>query len=337
VHHKQQPEKERTTMKIKSAVGILAITGALALQGRAQNLITNGSFESPVEPANAFTMATPDGWSGGVWIVNGNGSLSESGWPTPEDGNQYDDIGNGGSGPISQTFNVPVSSQYSLTWFDNEYVGWEHSYTVSVTGNTTASYDSVSTGLWISQSLSVSLNAGENTLVFQPTGGAGDTLIDNVSLVPSFSVAPTTPIISWTNPAPIVFGTVLSSNQLNATANVAGSFAYNPTNGAVLNVGTNTLSVIFTPSDTFDYTSATDSVSLVVLPPLPLINIQKAVYLTSTNLSVGYNYQVQASSDLINWTNQGSVFTATNSNWQSANYWNVSDWNQLFFQLQLVP
>jgi hypothetical protein len=145
-----------------------------------------------------------------------------------------------------------------------------------------------------------------------------------------------TPVVTWPPPSPITYGTALSSNQLNATANVPGSFAYNPTNGTVLNAGTNTLSVIFTPTDTVDYSSVTDSVSLVVFVPQPIINIQKAVYLTSTNLLVGFDYQVQASSDLINWTNQGSVFTATNSNWQSTNYWNVNDWNQLFFQLQVV-
>ncbi len=76
---------------------------------------------------------------------------------------------------------------------------------------------------------------------------------------------------------------------------------------------------------------------LFALESAPIVNIQKAVYLTSNNLWAGSNYQVQASSDLINWTNQGSVFTATNSNWQSTNYWNVSDWNQLFFRLQLAP
>ena len=53
---------------------------------------------------------------------------------------------------------------------------------------------------------------------------------------------------------------------MNATDNVPGSFAYSPTNGTVLNAGTNALSVIFTPTDTVDYSSATTSVSLVVLP-----------------------------------------------------------------------
>jgi len=75
-----------------------------------------------------------------------------------------------------------------------------------------------------------------------------------------------TPIITWTNPAPIIYGTALTSNQLNATANVPGTFAYNPPNGTVLNVGANILTVIFTPTDTVDYSSVTGNVSLVVSP-----------------------------------------------------------------------
>ena len=77
---------------------------------------------------------------------------------------------------------------------------------------------------------------------------------------------PAVPIITWANPVAIPYGMALTSNQLDATANVSGSFAYNPTNGTVLNVGTNTLTVIFSPTDTNDYSSVTNSVSLVVLP-----------------------------------------------------------------------
>jgi hypothetical protein len=40
----------------------------------------------------------------------------------------------------------------------------------------------------------------------------------------------------------------LSPTQLNATANVAGTFAYSPAGGAVLQPGSNTLNVTFTPS-----------------------------------------------------------------------------------------
>jgi phage/plasmid primase-like uncharacterized protein len=84
-----------------------------------------------------------------------------------------------------------------------------------------------------------------------------------VILLPSLLTKPT---ITWSNPAPISYGTALSSIQLDATANVLGGFAYNPTNGTVLNAGADALTVIFTPTNTADYSSATDTVSLAVSP-----------------------------------------------------------------------
>ena len=75
----------------------------------------------------------------------------------------------------------------------------------------------------------------------------------------------TTPTITWATPAAIVYGTALSySAQLDATANVDGTFVYSPAAGTVEPVGNNTLSVTFTPNDTKDYTNATDTVSLTV-------------------------------------------------------------------------
>jgi hypothetical protein len=71
-------------------------------------------------------------------------------------------------------------------------------------------------------------------------------------------------VVTWPTPVSIANGTALSAAQLNATANVPGSFAYNPAIGTVLNVGTNTLSLTFTPTDTVDYNTATAAVTLVV-------------------------------------------------------------------------
>ena len=63
-----------------------------------------------------------------------------------------------------------------------------------------------------------------------------------------------TPEITWPNPADIVYGTPLSGTQLDATALVPGSFSYAPGPGTVLNAGEDqTLSVLFTPSDSIDY------------------------------------------------------------------------------------
>ncbi|MGO8697337.1 MAG: protease pro-enzyme activation domain-containing protein [Limisphaerales bacterium] len=88
-----------------------------------------------------------------------------------------------------------------------------------------------------------------------------------VSLVSgSLTVIQATVAVTWAAPAPITYGTALSATQLNATANVPGNFAYNPPIGTVLNEGTNTLSVTFTPNDTVDYATATATVALVVTP-----------------------------------------------------------------------
>ena len=79
-----------------------------------------------------------------------------------------------------------------------------------------------------------------------------------------------TPSITWAPPASIVYGTALSGTQLNASASVPGTFAYNPPAGTVLNAGASqTLSVIFTPTDTTSYSTATASVTISVTRATP--------------------------------------------------------------------
>jgi hypothetical protein len=73
-------------------------------------------------------------------------------------------------------------------------------------------------------------------------------------------------------PAPTVFGTILSTTplgpaELNATADTPGTFVYSPVEGTLLSAGTQTLSVTFTPSDTTHYVVTKDSVQINVLGP----------------------------------------------------------------------
>jgi FtsP/CotA-like multicopper oxidase with cupredoxin domain len=84
-------------------------------------------------------------------------------------------------------------------------------------------------------------------------------------------VVKATPVITWATPTPIPFGTPLGALQLNATASVAGSFAYTPPAGTVLAVGNQLLSVLFTPTDTPNYNTATATVTLVVGQAVPVI------------------------------------------------------------------
>jgi hypothetical protein len=96
--------------------------------------------------------------------------------------------------------------------------------------------------------------------------------VASTSPVLGISVGKAVPVITWANPSPITYWTLLSSTQLNATANVPGTFAYSQPIYTLLPAGTNTLSVTFTPTDSTDYTIATASVTLVVNPATPQIS-----------------------------------------------------------------
>ena len=74
--------------------------------------------------------------------------------------------------------------------------------------------------------------AGMYTVTIRATANCGNT---DVSF--TLGIVRATPVITWNNPANITYGTALSATQLNATANVAGSFTYTPAAGTVLNAG----------------------------------------------------------------------------------------------------
>ena len=119
------------------------------------------------------------------------------------------------------------------------------------------------------------LGAGTQTLgaTFTATDSADYPQIpSSVSLL----VNQATPSVSWATPATITAGTALSSTQLDATSAVTGSFVYTPASGTLLNDGTQTLSVAFTPYDTTDYTNASGSVSLTVNNATPSYTFQNA-------------------------------------------------------------
>ncbi len=117
------------------------------------------------------------------------------------------------------------------------------------------------------------LPAGNNrtlSVTFTPTDTADFT---NASATVTINVlAAGTPMITWPKPATIVYGTPLSSTQLDATASVPGTFAYSPASGTVLEAGSTTLSVTFTPTDTADYRTVTATTTIDVIPaPLTIM------------------------------------------------------------------
>jgi streptogramin lyase len=109
------------------------------------------------------------------------------------------------------------------------------------------------------------LGAGAQTLsvLFTPSNTSD---YSPISASVTLQVNQATPKITWAKPAAIVYGTALSSTQLDATASVPGAFTYTPDAGTVLAEGTQTLSVLFTPTDTADYTTQTATTTITVKP-----------------------------------------------------------------------
>ena len=113
------------------------------------------------------------------------------------------------------------------------------------------------------------LGAGTQALkvVFTPTD-----LTDYVAATKTVSlvVNKAAPVVAWTMPGSITQGTPLSATQLDATAagvtglSLPGTFAYTPAAGTVLGAGTQTLSVLFTPADAADYTTAVQTTTIAV-------------------------------------------------------------------------
>ncbi len=138
------------------------------------------------------------------------------------------------------------------------------------------------------------LSAGDNQVLsvdFTPTNAANYNLVNDVQRL--ITVNKANPVITWANPATIIYGTPLSATQLNATANIPGSFTYTPPSGTILNVGVNqTLSLNFIPTDAANYNSILGRTAQITVTkatpvvlwatPLP-IKINEA--LTSTQLN----------------------------------------------------
>ncbi|RXA20934.1 PEF-CTERM sorting domain-containing protein [Methanosarcina sp. MSH10X1] len=121
------------------------------------------------------------------------------------------------------------------------------------------------------------LNTGTQILqvVFTPADTAK---YSTVTQTVEINVLKATPVINWNNPADIVYKTPLGNTQLDAVAAnpatnapVEGTFAYTPADGTVLKTGTQILQVMFTPTDTENYSTAIKAVQInVVAAPLKI-------------------------------------------------------------------
>ena len=97
--------------------------------------------------------------------------------------------------------------------------------------------------------------------------------------------------ITWTgSTASITYGTLLTSDQLNATASVPGTFVYTPEAGKILDAGKHILKVRFLPANPITYIPQDKSIPITVDKATPEITWKKpkdityGTPLTSTQL-----------------------------------------------------
>ncbi len=272
----------------------VTLTGAGTVVVRASQA-GNGNYNAaaPVDQSFAVTIGTP--------------TIS---WPTPADipygtalsSTQLNATAGGVSGtfvytpPAGTILEVGPNQVLSVTFTPTDPLSFN-----PVTQTTTINVVKASPGLaWVTPSAitygtplsSTQLNATAavaGVFVYTPTAGTvldagvGQTLsvtftptdtthYNSATLTTTITVNKAESEVNWTNPADIVYGTMLSSTQLNATAEVPGEFVYTPPSGTLLNAGMGqTLSVEFTPDDETNYREETATVTINVLKADPVI------------------------------------------------------------------
>jgi hypothetical protein len=188
----------------------------------------------------------------GTVLPAGTHSLSAS--FTPADQTNYN------SGSTSASLTVSKADPL-LTWNNPSAIA----YGTALSATQLNASANVAGSFAYSPAAGTVLGAGTHALgtTFTPTDTAN---YNSASTSVSITVSKADPILTWNNPAAIVYGTALSATQLNASANVGGSFAYSPAAGTVLGAGTQALGTTFTPTDTANYNSVPGSASITVTP-----------------------------------------------------------------------
>ncbi len=169
------------------------------------------------------------------------------------------------------------------------------------------------------------LQAGTQTLTvnFAPADSknySSASASTTISVTGSTSPAPTlaAPVITWPQPGPVPAGTVLSAAQLDATANVPGTFTYNPAAGTVLQQGTQTLTANFTPSDSQEYSSASASTTINVTGSTIQAATLTAVRISGSSTTVQTGQSIQFSATAVYSDNSTKDVTGA-AGWSSSN------------------
>ena len=134
-------------------------------------------------------------------------------------------------------------------------------------------------------------------------------------------------MITWSNPADIVYGTALDGTQLNATANTPGAFTYTPASGTVLGKGSQNLHVDFVPIDTTNFDNASKDVSVNVLSAVLNASMTASRNPAAVEQNLSYNVTITNTGDaaaanveVTDTIPSGPTFTSATSSQGSCSY-----------------
>ena len=211
-------------------------TGGASVAGTC-TLTYDGSSSPPVDARTYGVAATFASSDAGYTSASGSGAITIN--------------------PVSQTISFPAMAPVS---FGVAPLGLN----ASATSALPVRFASGSTAVCTVSGATLAIVAAGDCVVSANQDGNGNYLAA-VPVTQSFVVNKATPVVLWNAPSPITYGTPLSAAQLNATASVAGSFAYAPPPGTVLGAGPEqALTASFTPADAIDYAGASASVFIAV-------------------------------------------------------------------------
>jgi hypothetical protein len=270
------------TPSASSITTVQALTVTIAVGGGSGNPTPTGSV---ILTGGGYTSAATTLSSGNAQInvpagslATGSDTLTASYTPDSSSASTY------GTASGTSTVSVAKASQtISFAAPASPVTYGVNPITLSATASSSLSitYSVLSGPATVSGNILTITGAGTVVVAANQAGNATYAAVQQVTQ--TIVVNKATPAITWATPAPITYGTVLSSTQLNATASVPGTFVYSPAAGTIPAVGNDTLSVTFTPTDATDYTTATASVMLVVASPLNPVPVISSISPAFTN------------------------------------------------------